>query len=362
MTMTHLKIIQNNNVIEEVTSSLITKLYDIAHAGLDVSSNLQGRLHVTKAYGDEIDWLTSTYTDLYINADYRYFRFQDKTVNSIIGSNYGDGIGILESQLSSITDGAFGYNFQGTDIKTFDELNRLTGITKIYHAFTNCSNLESINLENITEISPIGGLGDNNLFYGCTNLFKDTGIVHMPKLTLITGKCFQGCSYIKMFIAENLENAYKSSYPFGDTAIEAYIAPKLDKSNLGTLKLIGDYYHSNNLVGCSTLKVLEVGKIDRIEKQAFRQYSSLTAIVLHQQDTIVTLNGYSSGDSFDVYFPNQNVKIYVPDSMVASYQADSVWSNFTSHIAPISEYDFSDHISDSSLISYYDSVFNSSAS
>jgi len=38
--MTHLRIEQNNGVIEEVNSSVITKLYEIAHAGLDVSSNL----------------------------------------------------------------------------------------------------------------------------------------------------------------------------------------------------------------------------------------------------------------------------------------------------------------------------------
>ena len=56
--MTHLKIEQNNGVIEEVSSAVIDKLYDIVHSGnLDNTSNLIGRLHTTATYQDYIDYL-----------------------------------------------------------------------------------------------------------------------------------------------------------------------------------------------------------------------------------------------------------------------------------------------------------------
>ena len=43
--MTHLRIEQNSNN-EVVSSKLITKLYELAYAGLDASSNLKGVLVV----------------------------------------------------------------------------------------------------------------------------------------------------------------------------------------------------------------------------------------------------------------------------------------------------------------------------
>lgn len=67
--MTHLRIEQNNGVIEEVSSSIIAKLYEIAHAGLDVSSNLQGRLHTPVSYREHVQYLTTNYPNLYIQSD-----------------------------------------------------------------------------------------------------------------------------------------------------------------------------------------------------------------------------------------------------------------------------------------------------
>ena len=57
--MTHLRIEQNNGVIEEVSTSLITKLYNIVHDGLDNTSELQGRLHCPVSYRAYITYLTT---------------------------------------------------------------------------------------------------------------------------------------------------------------------------------------------------------------------------------------------------------------------------------------------------------------
>lgn len=148
--MTHLRIEQNNGVIEEVSTSVITKLYEIAHAGLDVSSNLQGRLHVAGAYGYQINYLTQQYPSLYINADKRYFHFEDPVVEQLCSTKWGDGTGITESDMQSVTSIDW-QTFNGnTNIQTFDELGDFPNLTRIQtYGFSGCTNLRSIDLSNI---------------------------------------------------------------------------------------------------------------------------------------------------------------------------------------------------------------------
>jgi len=103
--MTHLKIEQNNGVIEEVGSNLIKTLYDIATGGLDNTSNLQGRLHVINSYRKYITKLTTDYPNLYIAADNYYMAFDDPAVESVFANgDYGDGIGITEANTNRITN------------------------------------------------------------------------------------------------------------------------------------------------------------------------------------------------------------------------------------------------------------------
>ena len=56
--MTHLRIEQNTGITEEVSSAVITKLYNIVHDNiLDSESNLKGRLHTSSTYQSYIDYL-----------------------------------------------------------------------------------------------------------------------------------------------------------------------------------------------------------------------------------------------------------------------------------------------------------------
>lgn len=249
--------------------------------------------------------------------------------------------------------------------QAFQNCKQLTSITLDpsvttlgYGCFNGCTNLETINLENITTMENLGGLHEMIQFQDCTNLFKITGIVHMPKLTYISQRAFGGCSYVKMFIAEKLEDIGSSNYPFLDTQIQAYICPKASKGNGNAFGLNGDGFHPETLIGNDNIKVIELGKITYIGKNAFKTRTNLQALVLHEQDSVITLKNYNSGDSFSYYFPNANMKVYVPDAMLSTFQADSVWSNFTSYLAPISQYNFSNHISDITLVNYYNNVFN----
>ena len=68
--MTHLYIEQNTGQIEEVNASIISKLYELASSGdLDDTSDLKGRLHSTSGYEDQVSYLNTNFSDLYINVD-----------------------------------------------------------------------------------------------------------------------------------------------------------------------------------------------------------------------------------------------------------------------------------------------------
>ena len=361
--MTHLKIEQNNSAIEQVSSAVITKLYELATSGeLDQSSNLVGRLHTDATYQQYIDRIRNNYPDLYITSDKTYFAFQDPEVLRLMSTTFGDGNGVTDLQLlniSSLND-IFKEN---TDIVSFNELKDITGVTVLgYTEFLNCSNLESIDLRNIVDVGVNGGIWECYTFNGCSNLTKNShGILHLPKLTRVSGKIFGHMPYLRMLIVESLIYFGKPNFIFDySDNILALIAPKstmLDENN--SLRIAGDNYHPNTIFGYSSyMSVIELGKITQIEKLALQHCSALRAVVLHLQDTVPALQGYSSGNSFTQWLPNANCNIFVPDNIVATIQADSTWSNFSSHVKPISEYDFSDYIDDIDLVNYYNSVFN----
>lgn len=68
--MTHLYIEQNTGLTEEVSSSIISKLYELAISGdLDETSDLKGRLHSTTGYGDQVSYLMANFPNLYIDVD-----------------------------------------------------------------------------------------------------------------------------------------------------------------------------------------------------------------------------------------------------------------------------------------------------
>lgn len=112
--MTHLRIEQGTN-IEIVTSNIIHGLYEIANeitnyeeANQIVTSQvyLKGNLQVAKAYGAEVDWLTTKFQDLNINiTTARYISFEDPYEQQWwANSPIGDGIGVTLVDMQSITN------------------------------------------------------------------------------------------------------------------------------------------------------------------------------------------------------------------------------------------------------------------
>lgn len=208
--MTHLRIEQNNGVIEEVGSNIIKTLYDIVMGGLDNTSNLQGRLHAYNSYRKYITKLTTDYPNLYITADNYYMAFDDPAVESIFANgDYGDGVGITEANANRITKLIQSSGFRNNkSVEHFDELSQFVNLKTIYeYTFAGCSNLKTIDLSNITSLG-------TNVFQNCSSLISidyfpelnevpnlsfsgNTSLEAVglpPTITRLGNDCFQGCS------------------------------------------------------------------------------------------------------------------------------------------------------------------------
>lgn len=187
--MEHIKIEQNSNV-EVVDSNIIHKLAEEAQ-DCDASSNMTGNLQTTTAYEDDVNFLTTKFPGLSINATQGlYLRIADTAVQNILATNFGDGIGITKAQAQSLQH--FNSKFAGnTDIETFNELSKFTNITEINYnnRFNGCTNLTSIDLKNITKISGKNGYERWN-FENCIYL---TNIGDASNVTYIGKSAFNSC-------------------------------------------------------------------------------------------------------------------------------------------------------------------------
>lgn len=140
-----LNITQSTSLTEEVNTNILSKLYQVAHAGLDAGSDLQGRLHSAGGYANEIQWLTNTYQNLYITADAAYIQFEDDAVRQIVVNNWGSNGGITMDEIRLVT--SIGNTFkQNTTITKFNEfaLFPATGLDNC--SFSGCTNLEELTL------------------------------------------------------------------------------------------------------------------------------------------------------------------------------------------------------------------------
>lgn len=148
--MTHLRIEQSTSAIEQVSSAVVAKLYELATSGdLDVSSNLAGNIHTTATYQEYIDGIRQIYRDLYISTDNVYIKFQDSYVENVLKTAIGDGVGVTLNNAASVTGSStIKTYFNGdTQIQFFDEFKFFTGLTQIEReTFKGCSNLQSIKI------------------------------------------------------------------------------------------------------------------------------------------------------------------------------------------------------------------------
>ena len=244
--MTHLYIEQATDKTEEVNSSIISKLYELAISGnLDNTSDLKGRLHSSTAKEKHVTYLNNNFDELYISADIQYISFDDPDVETYMKRYIGDNDGVTLSDIQTFVASGriFGADYanphtgrngrftessnERQSINTFDELSLFTGLTSLgsesasanltsiqlpasvisleSYCFNGCTNLKSVDLSNIQRVG-IQAFGNSGL----------TGIINLPSIvsffngnnyTNTDGGAFNNCNNItEVNLGPNLQN------------------------------------------------------------------------------------------------------------------------------------------------------------
>lgn len=382
--MTHLKIEQNTTGTEEVNSSIIAKLYELASSGdLDNTSNLKGRLHSTTGYVSHVNYLNTNFQDLIIQCDNLYVEFQDPIVSSILATNFGDGVGITQATVNSMT--SFNGKFSNSSIVTFNELSQFPNITEINqnNRFNSCTSLTSIDLSNITKISGANGYERWN-FENCANL---TNVGDTSNVTYFGQGAFSGCSRLEhvdissaITIGNNTFFDSKitfSTFPtsiqkIGDSAFlgkNVHVPATINLPNLTEIgnNAFGEKSDIINIVDLGTITTLGTGA-NGYERNPFCALDNLETAIIPEtvtgigwgfangsnvrwikilSDTVPTL--YAASNTFGTevdwsssdrpIIDKRSYPIYVKDNLVTSYQSATNWNKITSsRFKPLSQF------------------------
>lgn len=262
--MTHLYI-EQNGITEEVSSSVISKLYQLASSGtLDGTSNLKGRLHSTTARDIHVAYLNEHFQDLYISVDALYLTFVDPEVERVLATKYGDGTNVTSTNMASVTSINYDTGFNmNTTVTSFPELGSFTSIVNVNTlAFNFASNLTTIDLSNIQHIG-----GDALRGSGISGIVNLTNIVSIGDSS--RSRSFDSCSNItKVNIGPSFNNdtQYMLS-AFGNcTSLQ-------EVTGLSNITSVAEAMFNN----CTSLTDVDIDwtKITSIGKMAFR-YTSIS--------------------------------------------------------------------------------------
>ena len=360
---------------------------------------IEGTLNIAgSVYADSAEFVREQYPNLVLNVTGGYYiRFADKAVQDICVANWGDGAGITEAQADAVT--TIGTKFKGnTSIVSFPELGtKFKNVTSLGSAFTNCTSLESVNLDNITTLTASDA---NDTFYG-------SGIkeVSMPNLEKMTGRYpaafmssqiervlslgrlvefvtnsgnfgfFMNCSKLKYInLPETLTTISWSTFQ-GTSNVETMNLPQsltiigsLPRGtwtegmslNLPNLTSIGDVFVVSHLVRVENLgKITKTGitsgnyeangifrnskklefvrmpsTITQIGISAFYHCKALQTIIVEA----ITPPTLGENAFTDTPIASKTGTIYVPDASVDAYKAASGWATYADIIKPLSEY------------------------
>lgn len=237
--MTHLYIEQNTGLTENVSSSVIKKLYELAVGGtLDATSDLKGTLHTTIVAANHKAYLEGMFSDFHVTADEYSLSFEDAEVENICITNWGSNGSVTLAQLQAVT--SVGAIFRGnTNIVKFNEFQNFTGLTVQYtnynqQTFSGCTNLKEIVLPSNT--SCIG----TQMFQNCSSLESLT----IPNSVKEVGnQAFKGCSSIQSLVFTGLTGALR-----------------LELMNSLTSLTINE--------GCTSIEILDLTSLEQIDVPA----------------------------------------------------------------------------------------------
>ena len=193
--MNNLIIEQSQSSVESISATIIEKLYELAktskvqNANYTFTMSLKGNVSTPSAYEDSVTYLRQKFPELIITVQDNnyYIRFKDSKVEeALVNAGIGDSLGV---SVAAAANANIGTTLRGnTEITSFDEFKYFTkdNNNPAENMFKDCTNLESIDLSNITAISRYQ--------------FQNSGIkiINTPNLTQILGSdpaghsCFGG--------------------------------------------------------------------------------------------------------------------------------------------------------------------------
>ena len=187
------------------------------------------------------------------------------------------------------------------------------------YAFSNCTNLESIDLPNLTKINK------SYCFNNCTNLKN----VNLPNLTKTGNYAFYKCTSLKSIDLPNLTEIGETS--FGNSVLIEVSFPKatyhsyypfINCKSLKTIRLPLLSTGTNGLCeGCTALELAYLDKVKTIYHNYFYNCSSLTDIYLGNEG-VVNLNAISAFTG-----TTAGVKIHVRSAYADQYATATNWSS-----------------------------------
>lgn len=278
----HLYIEQDTGLTENVSSSVIKKLYELAVGGtLDDTSDLKGTLHTTVIGAREKSYLEGMFSNLHITADEYSLTFDDPEMERICIANWGSNGVVTGNQLAAVT--SLSYTFKdNTSIVSGDDFIYFTGLTGNGGNFTvsGCTNMTSFTIPpRMTEMPTVAN---------CTSLTTITGLDH---ITSVPNNKFNGCKVLPSLtftaisgncqIGENLNNLSSLSVNEGCTYLDVT---------------------GNNAV-MTTLTVPA-----SVQRFNIRRFTALTTITFAQNSQLLSTNNYGgfagcSGLTSIVNFP-----------------------------------------------------------
>lgn len=338
--MSKIKVEQSNTQIEEIKFGVISNLYKFDIKSTNDLNYMKGRLHSLGEYEYQIQYLHNKYyPDLIISVDKYYVHFQDPEVERICTLYFAsDRCGCTQEDVLNVkfvnNESAITHFKENTVIEYFDDFNKFTNLTKLkYEYFRNCTNLKSVNLENIVEFSYSDGMQYTGVFRNCQSLEK----LYLPNIEDVGQYVFYYCTNLKYLICPKLKKIGRNepNWISGCDSLQ-YIL-------LGKLKLCsgGDQWHVGIFAGLTSLKVVDLGdNLETVEDRPFKSCTNLKAIIIRNQENIPELTFTSLAGTFG----NANVKIFVSDNLLETYKSDINWLNVSNNIYALSTFKLSDYI------------------
>lgn len=369
--MKDLIIVQNESLVENVSSSVIDKLYQIA---LDFENNvsLSGNIQAISAYEDAIQYLTAKFPNLHINVPNNnyYIRFTDPVFERICKEKWSsDGIGVTSRDLSKVT--TINSDFSDINITTLVDLKHLNAnlitIPKNDPARTN-GIYSTRYIE--TEIQEKFGSAYTNATHGNPLIINEQTPfdIEMPNINIniVDGSFMVGSHQSKLKIAINSvkwNNALISAtYQYTIPCIYCRCSfEKWDDSLVPNMTNFSNFYI---FLGCNIDKVIFREGITKItdnfnscdipyivypstitdigdmffdfRRDAQKTVNNTGAIV------IKAVNPPSTGNSAPVDYNNKYPQyIYVPDGSVDRYKSETngrwQYTSISSRITPMSQ-------------------------